>query len=231
MPIIDNISTKPAQTRRKTHAMMLLDETGSMQGIREETVKGVNEYIQSLRVDKGDDVVFTLVKFDSNHYTPMYEATPIKDVKDLTLADYNPSAMTNLFDSIGRLITTADEGAADAILCIIMTDGEENYSKEYSRNDIKKLVEQKEKQDKSWAFTFLGADIDAYAASKGSGIATASTVSYNKGDTAEAFGLVTNSTENFRSANVAGQSLGSEQLYDSKAKADLENKAKNPKKD
>lgn len=224
MPIIDNINVDQPKKRRKTHALILLDETGSMAGSEKDTVDGINEHINHLKIDRGDDVLLTLVKFDSTKYQPIYSATPIENVKLLKYEDYQPGAATNLFDSIGRLITTADEGGADAMLCIIMTDGMENASKEFTKDNVKSLIEKKRKQDKSWVFTFLGADMDAYSASGGIGIAAASTVSVSKANLGRAYGMTTNSMDNFRTSNAAGSILREGQLYSDEDKKKVEEK-------
>lgn len=221
MPIVDNINVKP---KRKTHVMLLLDETGSMAGIAKETVDGVNEYINGLKKDQGDEVLFTLAKFDNTHYTQLYKQAPVESVKLLEYSDYRPGAMTNLYDSIGKMIVTANEDIADATLCTIMTDGYENASHEFNQDSIKKLIKQKESQAKPWVFTFLGADIDAYKVAGDMGIARGSTVSYGKFNTGETMSVMASSQGRFRASNAAGSVIRPSGLYTDEEKARMEKK-------
>ena len=85
-------------TDKALFVSFLLDETGSMQSIKDDTIGGFNAYLEELQ--KGDgETVFSLVSFNSSETTKRYVAEPVKDVKPLTDGDYRPQAMTPLIDA------------------------------------------------------------------------------------------------------------------------------------
>lgn len=162
------------------HVSFVLDETGSMESYKSATISGFNEYVDGLR-DK--DALFTLVTFNSMETKRRYEGVPIKEVKVLTGETYNPNAMTPLYDAIIAAIGATEDG--DSVLFIIMTDGLENASKEATRDDVFRAIEEKKKT--GWSFVFLGADQDAWAVSSSIGVSAGNTVSYASAKTGETF--------------------------------------------
>ncbi len=168
----------------KTIVNFILDETGSMNSCKEATISGFNEYVEGLKKQK--EVTFSLTRFNSNKVWVEYADVPIKDVKELT--DYNPAACTPLFDAIGRTITKVSakikrtqKKEKAKVLCIIMTDGEENSSKEYTRKKVFSLIKAKEKD--TWSFVYLGADQDAWSNAKGLGLLKGNVMAYCSSDT------------------------------------------------
>lgn len=158
-----------------TAILMILDRSGSMAPLTDDTVGGFNHFIQEQRWLPGDAVV-TLVLFNHD-YEIVYNAKPIQQVEPLTAHAYSPGGNTALLDAIGRGVydlgrKLADMDEADRpgkVIVVIMTDGQENASKEYRRDKIREIV--KEQRDKySWTFLFLGANIDAFAEAGGMGI-------------------------------------------------------------
>lgn len=161
----------------------ILDQSGSMGSIRAATIKGVNEYIESLRKTKGK-VLFSLTLFrgtvlGKNAITTLYEYTPIKKVKPLTSHQYKPDGSTPLYDAVCESIektqvysTKCDE---PAILNVVMTDGEENSSREHNAKCLKDIIADCQDQG-NWTFVFLGANQDSWA--------NASQLGYQAGNTA-----------------------------------------------
>lgn len=165
----------------------LLDETGSMQSCFDATLSGFNEYIRSLRDGRGKGkVVFSLTKFNSNETRMVHSAIPIQDVPALDKHNYNPEATTPLYDAIGRTVW-AMEGSLKAlaekvqVIVVILTDGEENASVEFTQAQIFKLITAKKKE--GWTFVFLGADQDAYRAAERLGVDRANAMAYDSRDT------------------------------------------------
>lgn len=150
----------------------VLDETGSMGVIKEATINGVNEYFQMLRERKGR-VYLTLTQFNSEKVEVVHDHVIMSKVPDLTPETYQPDALTPLYDAIAATIKATEKRIAKrksqpAVLCVIMTDGQENASKEYSRDAIFALI--RDKTDEGWTFTYLGANQDSYAVARGVGI-------------------------------------------------------------
>jgi hypothetical protein len=131
--------------------VFLLDETGSMEPHRAETIAAFNKYVADIRKA---DLLFSLTLFDSSHMERRHKAIPAADVPDLTEETYKPGAMTPLYDAMGQTIKET-EGEA---LMVILTDGLENASHEYTFDGIKALIERKKADDK-WEFLFLASDL------------------------------------------------------------------------
>ena len=167
-----NLSTKNSKTTKskrrsksaETLVHFVLDETGSMSGVRDATIDGFNEYVNGLRADKKNKYRMSLTKFDSRAIVPVYTDLPIQEAPDLNHDTYCPCSMTNLNDAIGETITNMEEIVANRrkkcnVLIVIMTDGLENASREWNINQVKELIQDKEED--GWTVTFLGANMDA----------------------------------------------------------------------
>lgn len=171
----------------KTNKMLVnvvLDRSGSMSGTRAGTISGYNEYINGLRKDTASEYSITLIQFDAHgaQYGPeltiSYVDKPLAEVPEMTMADYEPRGGTPLYDAIGECVRRVD--AKDrAVTTVVITDGEENASKEFTKATIKDLIKSKEAE--GWTFVFMGADIDAYAAGGSLGMSAGNTVNYQKG--------------------------------------------------
>ncbi len=178
-------------SEKTTFVSFLLDETGSMQSIKSDTLGGFNAYVETLK--EGDaNILFSLVTFNSNETKRRYVAEPVREVAPLTAADYEPDAMTPLIDAAVKIIKATDEavvhrGDDPNVVVVMQTDGAENVSVEYTRPDLAALI--KEKTAAGWEFVFLGAGLDAFEAAQASGIdLTADRVmSYSRGSSAQAF--------------------------------------------
>jgi hypothetical protein len=154
-----------------------------MHSSKQATISGYNEYIQGLRADKDTEYSVSLTQFDAPmthpELTVLYLDRALADVPELTGADYEPRGNTPLYDAIGEGIRRVD--AKDrAIITLIITDGQENSSTEFTKASVKALI--KSKEDEGWTFAFLGADIDSYAVGGAIGMAAGNTANYVKGN-------------------------------------------------
>lgn len=196
-------AVSPATKKAKTLVVnFVLDETGSMSTVWDATISGFNEYVSDLR-KQGEDILFTLTKFNSEAVDVVHEAVPIKKVVALNRDNYRPMALTPLYDAVAASIR-ATEGRVNGkepVLCVIQTDGQENASREYNTLDkIRALIEQKTRE--GWTFAYLGADQDAWAIGGQMGVPQASTMSYagTPDGTKTAFAAVADSTLNYASS-------------------------------
>lgn len=179
-------ATKTDKTN-KILVSIVLDKSGSMSGARMETISGFNVYVDKLREDKKTEYSISLTQFDMNQgpeLTVTYADTPLAQVKPLTAADYEPRGGTPLYDAIGECIRRIGEDSRGKIM-VVITDGEENSSREFSRSSIKALIKSKEKD--GWTFVFLGSDIDAYKVGGAMGSSVGNTSQYNKVNTVQMF--------------------------------------------
>jgi hypothetical protein len=179
--------------KKKTLVCFVLDETGSMMSHKQVTISGYNEYIDRLRDEKKFSLMLT--RFNSASIE-IGAPEPIKQATKLTNETYNPDNMTPLYDALAATIRKAEKEAdGRAVLVVIMTDGMENASREYSRQDVLKLIE--EKENDGWQFAYLGANQDAYAEGQKIGVAAGSTLNYGQTKTSETFAAMADSSRNY----------------------------------
>ena len=152
------------------HLYMLLDRSGSMSGWEQDVIGGFNTFIKEQQKEK-DDCSVTLVQFDGQDpYEIILDAQELETVTELGPDVYRPRGNTPLLDALGRLIKNAEKSEGNQredVLVWVFTDGHENASREYSYDQIKNLVQEKEKA--GWTFMFMGAGIDSYAAGRSLG--------------------------------------------------------------
>ena len=147
----------------KTLIAALLDRSGSMAGSTEATEDGWRELINSQRSEP-EYCEVTLAQFDTS-YEVLYPPTAITAVPEFVIV---PRGMTALLDAAGKFITEVGErlaalpedGRPGRVICLIMTDGMENSSQQWTWDAVKTLITQ-QREVYGWEFIFLGADIDA----------------------------------------------------------------------
>lgn len=171
---IDDATNASKKTPKKTkntttRVHLILDESGSMSHCRRATIDGFNEYVNGLRNDKnGNKYILSLSKFEAREVKRVFVDIPLKKVNDITERDYIPGGMTNLNDAIGMTLSNMENNKIRGkhnTLVIIMTDGNENDSQEWTQHQVSDLIKRKEKD--GWTVTFLGANIDTQKVSSG----------------------------------------------------------------
>ena len=137
------------------HAIVTLDETGSMSGQEQRVVTSLNEYVNQLP----KKTRLTVFKFDSQRWTEFFHG-PVKKWKPMKEQDYRPGAMTPLYDAIAKSIAHAESAASngDKVMVMIDTDGYENASREHTHESCLALVSRKKKA--GWEFLFMSAGVD-----------------------------------------------------------------------
>jgi hypothetical protein len=172
-----------AEAAAPTLVVFILDKSGSMLSQRDNVVSGFNEYLQKTREElQGREVLLSLTQFDTN-FTIMHDGVPLSAVPDLDRETYRPDGYTALYDAVGVTVQRADEKVRGwrvkpNILCVIMTDGQENASRTYNNVGIKELIERK--QSEGWTFAFLGATADAWNVGVNLGVAASNVASFNQ---------------------------------------------------
>jgi len=175
-------------TDKSTVVSFLLDETGSMESIKDDTIGGFNQYLDTLATDHPGKIEFTLVKFDSNKIEKVCVGVPLEQVEKLSNHNYKPGAGTPLIDAAYKTITATRELVEKRddrpnVTVVMQTDGHENASTEHTNDDLFALI--KDLTAKGWMFMFLGAGIDAYDQAGKWGISQATTVSYARANTGQ----------------------------------------------
>lgn len=146
--------------------MFILDKSGSMGGLEGDTIGGYNAMLKKQQQEAGDCTVTTVV-FDS-HSRLLHDRADLRGVHPLTAADYAAGGSTALLDALGAAIDkiataqarTAEDFRPTSTLVVIITDGEENASREYTLPQVRAKIKRM-KQEFCWEFLFLGANIDA----------------------------------------------------------------------
>jgi hypothetical protein len=189
---------KPAP---RTLVTFLLDRTGSMEPIRDDTIGAFNAYLDGLQGDDGTSIDFTLVQFDSMSIDKIHVQVPVAEVPRLTRDTFQPRASTPLIDAAYKTIVAVEESLAHrtetkVVICI-QTDGQENSSIEHRWDELNALI--KEKVGKGWQFNFMGVGIDAYHQGERMGIAPQATVAYDHRDPAATRAAFAESASNARS--------------------------------
>ena len=158
-----------------TELVFILDKSGSMSGLEKDTIGGYNAMLKEQKSVVGECHI-TTVLFD-NGYEILHDRIDIRAVSPITEKEYQVGGSTALLDAIGKTINkignaqrhTADEYRAEKVMFVIITDGEENSSCEYSSDKVKFQIE-RQKEKYGWEFIFLGANIDAVETASGFGI-------------------------------------------------------------
>jgi len=156
-----------------TEIVCVIDKSGSMSSTADDAIGGFNEFLARHR-ELGNNSRLTLTLFDTN-YDIVHKSILLEDVVELSCRNYAPGGMTALFDAVGRTIDEVakaheelDESERpDKVLMVILTDGQENSSKEYAKDLV--LSKISEYREKNWEFVFLGADESAFEESRSLG--------------------------------------------------------------
>ncbi len=166
-----------------TELVFILDRSGSMGGLEDDTIGGFNSMIDRQRAEEADAFV-TTVLFDNVSET-VHDREKLSDVKPMTRKEYFVRGCTALLDAVGDTIVhisdihkyARPEDVPERTLFVITTDGMENASRRYTAPAVKKLVE--EKKAGGWEFIFIGANIDSVECASNYGIAPEYAVNYH----------------------------------------------------
>ena len=191
-------------TNEKTHIICILDRSGSMSSIMSDSIGGFNTFLKKQK-ELPDEATITVALFDDK-YELLYDNVDIKKAEELTETVWYPRGMTALYDAIGKTINNeklnfaklGKDRPAKVLVCVV-TDGLENASREYTNDNIKKLIKDCERDD--WNFIYLAANQDAFSVGMSFGISGANTFTYTA-DSAGVFNMsstMTDATVSYRS--------------------------------
>ena len=167
-----------------TEIVFILDRSGSMAGLESDTIGGFNSMIKQQKKQDGECYVSTVL-FD-NCSEVLHDRLPLEKVPEMTDKDYTVRGCTALIDAIGGAIHHIEnihkyarrEDVPEHTIFVITTDGQENASRTYTSENVKKMIEQK-KEECGWEFLFIGANIDAVETAARYGIDKDRAVNYN----------------------------------------------------
>ena len=167
-----------------TEMVFILDRSGSMHGLEQDTIGGFNSMIEKQKNQEGEALVSTVLF--SNESRVIHDRLDIRKVESLTERQYSVGGCTALIDAIGCAIHhignvhkyAREEDRPEQTVFVIMTDGLENASHIYSSSQVKEMLQEK-KEKNGWEFLFLGANIDAVETAAHFGIGAERSVNFH----------------------------------------------------
>ena len=170
--------------KQLTEIVFILDRSGSMCGLEEDTIGGFNSLIAKQKKQEGEALISTILFDDCTEV--LHDRIPLDRIKPMTEEDYYVRGCTALMDALGKAIKhistihkyAREEDRPSKTIFIITTDGKENASRQYSSERVKKMVEER-KSKYGWEFLFLGANIDAVETAGHFGISKDRAVNYH----------------------------------------------------
>jgi len=191
--------SRAAQSGGKQRVLVnvILDRSGSMSSKVQDVIGGFNLYIDELAKEPAVDYGFSLTLFDTV-VEMKYKAVTLNRVAKLDDRTYLPSGNTALLDAIGNTVQTVSTDGFDKAITVIMTDGEENSSREWTLPGIRELIRSKEAAG-NWTFVFLGANLDAFAQGVTLGVPMANAVRYDAAKYHAVYASLARNTNSFAS--------------------------------
>ena len=188
-----------------TELVFVLDRSGSMSGLEEDTIGGFNSMLKKQQAEPGRAFITTVLF--NQQLEVLQDRLPLEKARPLTASDYTVYGGTALIDALGITIQHIEtihkyarpEDVPAHTLFVIITDGMENSSRMYSSSDVKKTIRKKTEKD-GWEFLFLGANIDAVETAAHYGIRADRAVKYYSDSmgTRLNYDVVSNAASSFR---------------------------------
>jgi Mg-chelatase subunit ChlD len=189
IPIAKSPKSKAPKSKS---TFLLLDRTGSMSTRWLEAVSAVNTYVGALKGKRGSKGArITLACFDQyegkTQFDVLRDAVAISAWNVLKVDEVTPRGSTPLLDAMMRLVTIAEKAAPDKAVLVVMTDGEENASREVKKADVKAALDRV--KGKGWQVVFLGVDFDAFSEAGALGVGAGTTMTTSSGHYASSMNI------------------------------------------
>lgn len=203
---------KSGDKLKPTLVVFLLDRSGSMQAVLDETIGGFNGYLNKLQDEDDGNMRFSMSQFDAVGHDVMCSCAEIKNVAKLSKDNFKPRGGTPLYDAMGKNIVAAEKEAGDKykVLFVTLTDGQENASSEWNIASLRDKISQKEKND-HWTFAYIGMGLEGFNAAQhlSHGTMSASNiVRSSKADAGRTYAsFAAKTTEYSKSRRAGGQSV------------------------
>lgn len=200
-PNVQNQILDLLAAKQPMEIVYVIDESGSMTGQEKVVVDGFNEYVQSMSKTNPDSYL-TLITFNSGGRN-IRARRPVSQTPLLALGDYRPSSQTPLLDAIGYAISLVSKSRK--VIVVIMTDGQENASRELNRQTLREMIERKTAQ--GWTFIYMGANQDAFTEAGSIGIAMDYTSNLNPHNYRKSFNVAASVSQRYDSGGAKSASL------------------------
>lgn len=167
---------------KSTEIVFLIDKSGSMSRLTNDTIEGFNGFVESQKDDT--KTTLTTVLFDTS-WRVLHDGVDVYEVPPMTTKDYIAGGGTAMLDAIGETINRVQDRhdelgkeKPDNVLFVITTDGEENSSRKFTKPQIEKMIKH-QTNGHGWEFIFLGANMDAVKVAENIGISYDRAISYD----------------------------------------------------
>ena len=158
------MSASQSPKKGTTGVAIVLDKSGSMGIARKETVEALNAQIRTIK-EKSKGTKVTLVQFNHELLAGPIDKAP-KEIKQFDMEDYRPDGLTALYDGVDYAIRLLEDAPAkEAYLVVIISDGQENSSKNINRKDLAEKIQMLQSKG-NWSFSYIGAVKDLTEISK-----------------------------------------------------------------
>jgi len=196
----NNFHSVESSSKQRVLVNVILDKSGSMTTKVKDVIGGLNLYLDELAKEPEVDYGFSLTLFDTV-VEMKYNAVLLAKVVKLDETTYRPSGHTALLDAIGNTVQEVKTDGYHKTVVVIMTDGEENSSREWTLQAIRELIRSKEAAG-NWTFVFLGANLDACTQGYTLGVAMANSVRYDPANYPAVLHSLAKCTNAFASASA-----------------------------
>jgi Mg-chelatase subunit ChlD len=188
--LIKRMTTTPTSA---AYNLIVLDESGSMEAIKKATLTGFREIVQTILGTQQQfpeqSQYVTLVTFNGLGIKTLIDNKPAQELADLPELHYQPDASTPLYDALGksllRLELQTEKENNPTVLVSVLTDGEENASREFSGAAVKAIIERL--RSRGWTFTYMGSNHDVEKAAASVGINNTVSFKHDERGTQELF--------------------------------------------
>lgn len=207
----------PMSDPNYTHIILVLDRSGSMRRIRDDTIGAVNTLVDDQKKQPGE-CTMSLVQFD-HEYQRVYSFKTLGEIEPRSESNYIPRGNTALLDAIGRAVADEleyigkleEDDRPGLVVLAVLTDGAENASKEYKRDEVRALLQTR--QDAGWRVTYLSADSNAFADAPAYGVNRAAVLQFEAGSIQKAVGALSGSVVRCRSASARQEDVAAAAAY------------------
>lgn len=209
--------TDVPSVKPRLDAHIVLDRSGSMDSCRYEAINAVNLYVSELAKDDKVDSRVSVTIFDSGSIDLIRDRMPVAEFAPITESDYLPRSMTPLLDAVGKTIKSMEaQNLKDEVrrAVVIMTDGLENASREFTRDTLAALI--KAKEAAGWLVTYLGSGHDSWQQAQTMGLRAAATMDFAECNIGETFGMAAANTSSY---GASGMSASASYTSDQRARA------------
>jgi Mg-chelatase subunit ChlD len=206
------------EAKHQVHNLIILDESGSMESIKKTIIQGFNELVQTVKgIEKqfpAQEHLISLISFNGLGQKILHFIDPVSKLEQIDDSRYQPNSLTPLFDAMGfginKLRQVLEKQTNYNVLVTVLTDGEENASKEFGANDIKKMIEAL--KGNRWTFTYIGTDHDVAKMAQSLSINNTMAFKKNEAGIAEMFEKERGARSRF-SDNIAKHRATSDDFY------------------